>query len=55
MIYGLSGNWHIERSIDVAADPILLTTVAVVGQYELDKSANAYGTVPVTFSEVEMQ
>lgn len=37
-------NWHVERSIDVdqnlglaiAADPILLTTVAVMCQPELD-------------------
>jgi len=44
MICGLSGNWRIECSIDIdqnlglaiAADPVLLTTVAVVGQPELD-------------------
>lgn len=44
MIYGLSGNWRIECSIDIdqhssfaiAADPVFLTAVAVVGQPELD-------------------
>jgi hypothetical protein len=44
MSYGLSGNWRIECSIDIdqhsslaiAADPILLTAVAVMGQPELD-------------------
>jgi hypothetical protein len=44
MIYELSENWRIEDSIDVdqnlglaiAADPVLLTTVAVMGQPELD-------------------
>jgi hypothetical protein len=44
MIYGVSGNWRIECSSDIdqhsslaiAADPILLTAVAVVGQPELD-------------------
>jgi hypothetical protein len=44
MIYGLSGNWRIECSIDIdqnlglaiTADPILLTAMAVMGQPELD-------------------
>jgi hypothetical protein len=44
MIYGLSGNWRIEQSIDIdenlglaiAADPVLLTAVAVMRQTELD-------------------
>jgi len=44
MICGLSGNWRIECSIDIdqnlglaiATDPVLLTTIAMMGLPELD-------------------